>query len=278
MIYKKNIIPRTFLYIILGILVIFFVFPFLWMVVCSFKSANELFALPIKIFPSTWQFKSFFDFWNFGDLNFTRYYINSFIVTAGAVILATIINTMAGYGFAKYKFKGNNLLFMLILSTLMIPFTTIVVPLFILMARLKMTNTYAGLILPMSLNAFGIFLIRQFMFAIPDELIESARIEGAGEFRIFWNIALPIVRGPVIAFIIIQVMSVWNELFWPLIISSSNEMRTVPQAVALFSAEYEQNFIGQVRAATFSCLPILLLYIFLTRYFIQGISMTGLKE
>lgn len=272
---KKDFLIRILLYIIMSILVIFVVSPFIWMLLSSFKSAEELFAF--KFFPTEWQFRSFFDFWTFGDLNFTRYYFNSILVTICAVGLATMLSAMAGFGFAKYKFKGNNFLFILILSTLMIPFTAIVIPLFILMARFGLTNTYAGLILPMSLNAFGVFLLRQFMYSIPDEIIESARIDGASEFRIFIGIALPMIRIPLISFIIIQGLNVWNALFWPLIISSSNDMRTIPQALALFAGTYEVNYIGQLKAGTFSCVIPLLLYIFLTRYFIRGISTTGLK-
>ena len=275
---KKDITIRTILYIFLSIVAVIFIFPFLWAFISSFKGEKELLAIPLKFFPTKWHFKEFFNFWNYGDLNFTRYYINSIIITIGSAALAAILSAMSGYGFAKYRFKGNNFLFIMILSTLMIPFTAIIIPLFLLVTRMGLGNTYPGIILPMSLNAFGVFLVRQFMYSVPDEIIESARIDGAGEFKIFFTIALPLIRVPLISFIIIQVLNVWNELLWPLIISTSNNMRTVPQAVALFAGTYEINYIGQLTSSTFSSIPTLILYIFLTRYFIKGVSLTGLKE
>lgn len=275
---KKNITVRTILYISLSIAAVIFIFPFFYTFISSFKGKEELLTIPLRFFPSKWHFREFFDFWNYGDLNFTRYYINSIIITVGAVVLATILSAMSGYGFAKYKFRGNNFLFIMILSTLMIPFTAIVIPLFLLVSRMGLANTFPGIILPMCLNAFGVFLVRQFMYSVPDQIMEAARIDGAGEFRIFFTIALPLIRVPLISFIIIQALNVWNELFWPLIISSSNNMRTIPQAVALFAGTYEINYIGQLTSSTFASIPTLILYIFLTRYFITGVSMTGLKE
>ncbi len=275
---KKNIILRIILYIFLSIVGIIYVYPYIWSFVSSFKSKAELIAIPNRFLPAVWHFRDFFNFWNFENFDFTRYFINSFIVTFGAVAVATIISTLAGYGFAKYKFKGNKFLFFMILSAIMIPFTAVVVPLFIMISKMGLANTYIGIILPMSLSSFGIFLIRQFMYSVPDEIIESARIDGAGEFRIFLTIAVPLIRVPIISFVILHTLYAWNELFWPLIVASSTDMRVVPQALGLFVSTYAVDFPKQISAATFSSIPILIFYMLLTRYFIQGVSMTGLKE
>ena len=225
---------KIFKYILLVSLTIMFLFPFFWMVVSSFKPTSEVLAIPVNILPKNWQLDAYTNLLNYSEYDFSRYFLNSIIVTFFAVLIAVILCTTAGYGFAKYKFKYNNLYFIIVLSTIMIPFQAIVVPLFILMKNLGLQNSYLGLIIPESLTAFGVFLMRQFFYSVPDEIIESARIDGASEFRIFWNIAIPMAKTAIFALIIFHSQWVWNLLLWPLIIISSPEMRTIPQAIALF--------------------------------------------
>ena len=159
----------------------------------------------------------------------------------------------------------------------MIPFQAIVVPLFILMRDLGLQNSYLGLIIPESLTAFGIFLMRQFFYSIPDEIIESARIEGASEFRIFWSISLPLAKTAIFALVIFHSQWVWNLLLWPLIIISSPEMRTIPQAIALFSGVYFTPYPEQLAISVLACLPLLVIFMFLSKNFTKGITLTGLK-
>ena len=204
------------------------------MILSSFKANKEVLAIPVKLFPEEWTINAYVNLANFANYDFSRYFLNSIIVTALAVLLAVILCTTAGYGFAKYKFTGNNFLFFFVLSTIMIPFQAIVVPLFILMKELGLQNSYLGLIIPESLTAFGVFLMRQFFYSVPDEIIESARIDGASELRIFWSISIPLAKTAIFALIIFHSQWVWNLLLWPLIIISSPEMRTIPKAISLF--------------------------------------------
>lgn len=274
---KRNVL-RSILCFILTTGGLAFIFPFIWMLISSFKLNKDVLAIPIKFLPPTWNFKSYYNAFTYPGYDFPRYFLNSFIVVIFATLLTVFLCTTAGYGFAKYKFKGNNILFVFILSTIMIPFEAIIIPLFILIKNMGLQNSYLGLILPESLTAFGVFLMRQFMYSIPDEIIDSARIDGASEFRIFINIAVPMSKTAIFALILFHAQWVWNLLIWPLIVISTPEMRTVPQGIALFSGVYFTPYPEQLAVSVVACIPILLLYIFLSKYFVKGISLTGLKE
>jgi len=247
------------------------------MIISSFKPNEEVLSIPINIFPKKWQFDAYENLLNYTEYDFPRYFFNSIFVTFFAVFLAVVLCTTAGYGFAKFKFKYNNLFFMIILSTIMIPFQAIVVPLFILMKDLGLQNTYLGLIIPESLTAFGVFLMRQFFYSIPDEIIESARIDGANEFQIFIKIAVPAAKTAIFALVIFHSQWVWNLLLWPLIIISSPEMRTVPQSISLFSGVYFTPYPEQLALSVLACLPLLIIFIFLSKNFSRGITLTGIK-
>ncbi|MEE9307682.1 MAG: carbohydrate ABC transporter permease, partial [Spirochaetia bacterium] len=191
---------RTILYVVVVCTGIVFVFPFFWMVLSSFKINRDILAVPLRFFPPEWNWTSYIRvFTAYPDFNFPRYILNSFIVTILAVLLCLFFSATSGYGFAKYKFKGNNFLFTLVLATIMIPFQAIVVPLFILVRQMGMQNSYVGLIIPESLTAFGVFMMRQFFYSIPDDFIESARIDGANEYAIFVRIGLPMANTALLA-------------------------------------------------------------------------------
>jgi multiple sugar transport system permease protein len=269
---------RTLLYVVICVLGFAFIFPFLWMIVSSFKLNRDVLAIPIQFFPPTWNWMSYVNvFTKFPDFNFPRFILNSFIVTAVAVVFCLFLSATAGYGFAKYKFKGNGLLFMIVLATIMISFEAIVVPLFILVRRLGLQNTYWGLIIPESLTAFGVFMMRQFFFSLPNDFIESARIDGANEYAIFVRIAIPMAQTALLALVIFHAQWVWNLLLWPLIVMSNPDMRVLPQGIALFKGGYNTPYPEQLAVSVVACIPLLLLYIFLSKYFVQGIAMTGLK-
>jgi ABC-type glycerol-3-phosphate transport system permease component len=245
---------------------------------CSFKLNKDVLAIPVTLLPPTWNFKSYYNVFTAQGHNFPRYFLNSFIVTISATLICVFLSLTAGYGFAKYKFKGNNFLFMVMLSTLMVPFQTIIIPLFILVKKMGLVNSYLGLILPESLSAFTIFLIRQSMDSIPNELIDSARIDGASEFRIFYSIIIPMSKMAIMAIIIFHAQWVWNLLLWPLIVVSSPEMGTVPLGITLFSGLYFTPYPEQLAASVSAIVPMVFLYIFFSRYFQMGINLTGLKE
>jgi multiple sugar transport system permease protein len=269
---------RWLLYAVIAILGFFFIFPFLWMMISSLKLNRDVLAIPIRFFPPEWNWMSYVNvFTKFPDFNFPRFILNSVVVTTLAVLLCLFFSATAGYGFAKYRFRGNGALFTIVLATMMISFEVIVVPLFILVRNLGMQNSYLGLIIPESLTAFGVFMMRQFFYALPNDYIESARIDGANEYRIFLKLALPMAKTALLALVIFHAQWVWNLLLWPLIVMSNPDMRVLPQGIALFKGGYNTPYPEQLAVSVIACLPLLLLYIFLSKYFVQGIAMTGLK-
>jgi multiple sugar transport system permease protein len=269
---------RSALYAVLIVLGSLFIFPFFWMVVSSFKLNKDVLAIPIRFLPSVWNWKSYVNvFTAFPDFNFPRFILNSVIVTILAVLLCLFLSATAGYGFAKYRFRGNGFLFTVVLATIMITFEAIVVPLFILVREMGLQNTYWGLVIPESLTAFGVFMMRQFFYSLPDDYVESARIDGASEYMIFARIAVPMAKTAILALVIFHAQWVWNLLLWPLIVISSPDMRVLSQGIALFKGSYNTPYPEQLAASVIACLPLLVLYIFLSKYFTQGITMTGLK-
>ena len=271
-------IQRTILYFVIALLGLAFLFPFFWMILSSFKLNRDVLAIPIRFFPPTWNWKSYVNvFTEFPDFNFPRFILNSFVVTALAVLLCLFFSATSGYGFAKFKFKGNNMLFTIVLATIMITFEAIVVPLYILVRRMGIQDSYLGLIIPESLTAFGVFMMRQFFYAIPDDFIESARIDGANEYVIFARIGVPMAKTALLALVIFHAQWVWNLLLWPMILISDPDKRVLPQGIALFKGSYNTPYPEQLAVSVIACLPLVILYIFLSKYFVQGITMTGLK-
>jgi multiple sugar transport system permease protein len=269
---------RLVLYVFIAALGFLFLFPFFWMIVSSLKLNKDVLAIPIRFFPSPWNWKSYVNvFTMFPDFNFPRFILNSFIVTAAAVLLCLFFSATAGYGFAKFRFKGNNLLFTIVLATIMITFEAIVVPLYILVRQLGISNTYWGLIIPESLTAFGVFMMRQFFYSLPDDFLESARIDGASEYVIFARIGLPMAKTALLALVIFHAQWVWNLLLWPMITISEPSLRVLPQGIALFKGGYNTPYPEQLAVSVIACLPLVILYMFLSKYFVQGITMTGLK-
>jgi ABC-type glycerol-3-phosphate transport system permease component len=271
-------VQRFVLYLVIIVLGLLFIFPFLWMGLSSLKNSKEVLAIPIRFFPTIWNWQSYVNvFTMFPDFNFPRFIVNSFFVTGAAVLLCLFFSATAGYGFAKYRFRGNNLLFTIVLATIMITFEAIIVPLYILVRKMGISNTYWGLIIPESLTAFGVFMMRQFFYALPDDFMESARIDGANEYLIFARIGLPMAKTALLALVIFHAQWVWNLLLWPMILISNPSMRVLPQGIALFKGGYNTPYPEQLAVSVIACLPLVLLYIFLSKYFVQGITMTGLK-
>lgn len=250
-------------------------YPFLWMLLSSFKDIKEFYLVPPKLFPQEWSMENYVEIltkWKFGT-----YYKNSILVTAAQLIGNMIIVLLAGYGFAKYRFRFKTFFFMLILSTTMIPWVATIIPLFIVATKLGWINTYAGLILPGAADAFSIFLARNFISSIPDALIEAARIDGASEQKIFLRIILPAVQ-PLIAVITINKMvSSWNAFQWPLLVVNSDELRTIPIAIANLSSRFYDSYDLKMAAATMAIIPVLVVYILFQKHFVEGITLSGIK-
>jgi multiple sugar transport system permease protein len=250
--------------------------PFLWMVLGSLKTQGELLQVPPTWFPEAPTLDNYGRL--FERLDFPRFFFNSFVVAVTITAANLVFCSMIGYALAKLDFAGRNQLFLLVMATLMVPQGVILVPLFILMTNLGLINTHAGLILPFAAGAFGVFLMRQFMVGIPDELLEAARVDGATEWYLFWRIVMPL-SGPALATLgILTFMSSWNMFTWPLVAATSEEMYTLPVALATFSRGQFSSDYGLLMAGSLVIVaPILIVFLVLQRHFVQGIATTGLK-
>ncbi len=272
---KKRLISGIVYYICMSALSIVVAFPFVWMVMSSFKTSPEFYYLVPTFFPEHFIWDNYLEL--IQKWNFLSYYKNSIFITLVQVLANLCIVLCAGYGFAKYEFKGKIFFFVMILSSTMIPWVATIIPLYILANSLSLVDTYLGLIIPGMANAFNIFLARNFMTSIPTALIESARIEGAGEFKIFSSIVIPAVK-PLIAVITIQKMiDSWNAFQWPLLVTNSESLRTIPLAIAKLSSQYYDSYNLKMAAATLAIIPVLLVYTIFQRYFVEGITLSGIK-
>jgi multiple sugar transport system permease protein len=262
-----------YLAISLGALVM--ILPLIWMITTSVKDEQAVFSFPIQWIPTPLHPDNYARAYNF--VPWAQYYLNSIFVALSHVVLALTFCSLAGFGFAKYQFPGRTVCFVVVLSTLMIPFQVIMVPLFIVTKQLGWLNTYAGLIIPGAVGAFGIFLMRQFLATLPDELFAAARIDGASELRLFWGIAMPLSRPALAALAIFTFTGSWDSLLWPLIVTTKVSLRTLPLGLALFNSEYGNDYTGLMAATTAATVPVVLLFALLQKQFVQGIVMTGLK-
>ena len=249
--------------------------PVLWFVLSSFKDATDLGARPPKILPTRWAFENYTE--AFQMYNYMRYFMNSVIVTTIATILTLLINSMAAYAFAKYNFRGRDGLFVMTLAMIMIPLQVILIPIYLVVSSLGLVNTYWGMIIPAAATPTGVFIIRQYMLTIPDELIEAARIDGAGEFRIFARIVLPRCRPALAVVAIFSILWRWNDFLWPLLIAQKEELYTLPVALALLNGQLVVPYNIVLAMSVMSIIPVLFMFVFMQRQIIQGIAQTGIK-
>jgi multiple sugar transport system permease protein len=264
------------LYLGLIIGLILLVGPFIWMILGSIKTTGELRQVPPTWWPANPTLSNYEDL--FSRLNFVRFFFNSAVVATAVTAGNVVFCSMLGYALAKLEFPGKRVLFVLVLGTLMVPGIVTFMPLFVLIANLGLVNTHAGLILPFLAGAFGVFLMRQFIGGIPDELLDAARVDGAGEHYIFWRIVLPLC-GPALATLgILTFLASWNSFLWPLVVSSTENMYTLPVAIALFATGQQETNVALLMAGSVVVvLPVLIVFIALQRFFTQGIAMTGIK-
>ena len=250
--------------------------PFVWMVLGSVKTQSELLQLPPTWIPEAPTLANYERL--FARLNFPRFFYNSTVMAVAITAGNLVFCSMIGYALAKLRFAGRDKLFLLVMATLMVPQGVILVPLFVLMTNLGLINTHAALILPFAAGSFGVFLMRQFMMGLPDELLEAARVDGASEWYVFWRIVMPL-SGPALATLgILTFMSSWNMFTWPLVAATSEDMYTLPVALATFSRGQFSSDYGLLMAGSLVIVtPILIVFMFLQRHFTQGIATTGLK-
>lgn len=262
--------------VILVLVLLIVAFPFLWLLISSFKFEKDIISYPPQIFADKYTLNNYLKVWS--TIPLLDYIKNTVIFAGGVVITSVFFDSLAGYAFARMEFKGKNLLFYFVLLTMMIPFQVFMIPLFLEVNVLGLLDSYPGMIIPRMTTAFGIYMMRSFFVTLPKDLEEAARIDGLNEFQIFLKIMLPLSKPSMISLAIFTLMNSWNDLLYPLIMTTSAKMRTLPSGLALFSGQ-NISFYGPVMAGTvISMLPLLIIYIFAQKYFVQGTAMSGMKE
>jgi len=261
---------------------VFMLMPFLWMISTSLKEINQVFTMPPQWIPRPAHWENYVRIFELMD--FGRYWLNTIFVTIGRMTGQFITCTLAAYAFARLRFPGRNILFFLLLSSLMVPFETLMVPTFVLMKNLHWINTYWALIVPQALGAFGgafnVFLLRQFFLTIPKEFEESAIIDGASPFKIFRSIMLPLAKPALATLLIFSFSAAWNDFTYPLIVTNTDNMKVLSLGIIGFKGMREgmTQWNLMMGAATLAILPVLIVFLFAQKYFIEGITIGGLKE
>ena len=273
---RRGFGPRALTYTVLTVGLVLWLIPFVWMLLGSLKTQGEILQRPPTWLPQNPTLENFAAW--FGPLDFWQFFANSAIVAVFTVLGNLVFCSMVGYALAKMEFPGKRLLFLLVMVTLMVPGVVTFVPLFVMVSSLGLVNTYPALILPFVTAPVGVFLMRQFMLGIPEPLLEAARLDGAGEWRIFTRIVMPLCGPPLATLGILTFLSSWNNFLWPLVAAQTEEMYTLPVALSLYSTGQNATNYGLLLAGSVLVItPIIVLFVFLQRWFIRGVATTGLK-
>lgn len=267
---------RAAIHILLYALAATFLFPFVWMVSTSLKPETEVFSWPPRLLPWPPVWSNYAEAWHIAP--FGRYFLNTAFVAVTVTGVSLFLNSLAAYAFARLRFRGRDLLFMLLLATMMIPAQVTMIPTFLILKQLGWLDSYLGLTVPGFAGAFGIFMLRQFMLTIPEDLLDAARLDGCTEFRIYRQIVLPLCKPALATLGVFTFMGAWNDFILPLLVVKSGEMRTLTLAVAaLSSGLYVMSFPLMMAAATFVIAPVLIAFLFAQRFFTRSIVLGGLK-
>jgi len=249
--------------------------PFLWMISASVMPSGEANSYPPKFFPNEFDFSHYVEL--FSRLNLAKYFINSLIISIGVTFFSLFLNSMAGYAFAKFRFRKKNSLFNFLLSSMIIPGQVTMLPVFLILKNLGLINTYWSIIIPGMASIFGIFLIRQFALSIPDSLIEAAKMDGATEFQIYSRIILPLTQPILVTLGLFTFMGTWNDFLWPLIVMTDSNMYTMPVALANLMGEHVQDTELMMAGSVITIIPVLVVFLALQKYYIRGIMMGSVK-
>ncbi|HOJ87909.1 MAG TPA: carbohydrate ABC transporter permease [Pseudothermotoga sp.] len=270
---RSERINKVISYFVLTGLIIVMTFPFFWMVLSSLKPFREIYRP--YLFPKNPTLDNYKQI--LSSSLFPRWFLNSVLVALSTTFSVLFFDSLVGYTIAKYRFPGRNIIFIFILSTLMIPTEMLIIPWYIMSSRLGWIDSYWGIMFPGMITAFGIFLMRQFMETIPDDLLDAARIDGVSEFGIFYRIALPLVKPALASLAILNFIGNWNAFLWPLIVSSKPRMYTLPVGLAYFSSENMMHWELIMTGATISTIPLIIVFFIFQKQIIRGIMLSGLK-
>ncbi|GIO96217.1 MULTISPECIES: carbohydrate ABC transporter permease [Paenibacillus] len=266
---------RLAVHILLAVGALLMIMPFLWMISTSFKSFADSMSVPPKWLPVEWHPDNYLRV--IQTIDFGTYYLNTIIVTVGRTAGQLILCSLAAYAFASLRFPFKNAIFLALLAVLMVPSQVVMIPSFVIMREFNWLDTFYVLIIPGIFSAFGTFLLRQFFMTLPKDLEEAAKIDGCSYFRIYWNIYLPLSKAALVSLAIFTILASWNDLLWPLIMTSSEEMRVLSIGISSFQGQHSTDYPLLMAGALMATLPIIILFIFLQRYFIEGIAMNGIK-
>jgi ABC-type glycerol-3-phosphate transport system permease component len=255
------------------LLAITFLFPLYWMVISSLRPGGRIFVDAFELFPSVLSLDSYNTL--FTEEPFGRWIINSVVQTAGFAFTALFLCTTAGYALAKFRFRGRNLLFILIIVSQMIPFHLLIVSLFLMIIQLGLVENYFGAIIPLAASPIGIFFVRQYMLVIDDEMLSAARVDGANEYQVFWSVVLPNSRPAIATLFILFSLEYWNNLLWPLIVFREAENMPLAVGISRLINQYQQQYDLVMAGSTLATLPIIILFLFLRRQVMEGIASTG---
>ena len=282
---------RSAVWYLFGIIIaVCTVYPFLWMIGTSFKEMVEIYAKPLTLIPEKVTLQNYRDIVE--TVPFFLYFKNSFVLATAGVLTNVFLGALAGYGFAKLKFRGKGVMFKILLSSMMLPGIVTMVPQFVVLRRFPlfggnnilgqggkgMINTFWAIILPGACGTYAVFFMKQFFETLPTELAEAARIDGANEFRIFWQVYLPLIKPAAMTLGIMTFQSGWNNFMWPLIVLNDPNKFTIQIGLSLFKTNYTTNYGAMMGGTVIATLPVLLLFIFAQRYFIEGIAFSGSKQ
>ena len=271
---KRGMVIRT---IVLAVLAIAFVMPLVWMILTSLKNTNEVFAVDYHWLPSKFRWDNYKTVWTNDSMSMTRAFANTLFITIVSVIGHLIVAALAAYAFAKVDFKGKNVIFMLFLASMMIPSQATIIPRFMMFKSIGLYNNLWAVILPGWFSTTAIFMLRQFYMGLPDDLMEAAKIDGAGHLRIFAQILTPLTKPAMVSLTVLACISSWNEYLSPLIFLVKENLYTVSMAIRWYMLDDSQRYELTMAAATCSIVPIIILFLFSQKYFVEGIATAGVK-
>lgn len=271
----KKVVSRSIIYLFLIIGAVFILVPFFWMLSTSLKASNEVLIMPPKWIPSKLMWENYRIAWQAAP--FKTYFKNSIIVTVCVTIGELITTILAAFAFSRIEFKGRDLIFTILVATMMVPGEVLTIPNFVTLSKLGWIDSYKALIIPWCASIYAIYLLKQHFMSIPDELYNAAKIDGCTDFKFLWSVMVPLAKPAILTLVILKVIGSWNSFFWPLIVTNSQEMRTLPLALSAFTNEFGTDYNILMAATNIIVFPVMIFYIILQKHIIAGVSKQGIK-
>ena len=272
---SRELREKIISYTILTLGAVVMLVPFLWMILTSFKTYAETVKIPIQWLPSVWNLNNYREV--LVKLDFVRYYGNTILVTVITTSLMLFIGSLSAFAFARMNFPLKNLLFYMLLTVFMVPSQMTMIPKYLIITKLKWVDSLKALVIPNLFSVYTMFMLRQFFASLPRELEDAGKIDGCSYFRLYWNIEMPLCKSSIVAITVLNVLWCWNDLLWPLIATSSDKMRVLSVAMATLQGQHGTQYQLLMAAGVLAVIPMIIIYIFVQKYFIEGVAFSGLK-